>query len=58
MTQRHLNEDCKVKLEGMWSLCQQIKVGAHEKKPHELVMLAEMIQQDISYLEREVKYER
>jgi hypothetical protein len=51
---KHNSEDCKIKLNAIWSLAQQIKLGVKEDvEPHVLVMLAELIQQDTTLLEQE-----
>ena len=51
---KHDNEDCKIKLQAIWSLAQQIKVGIDEGVENNiLIMYAELIQQDTNLLEHE-----
>jgi hypothetical protein len=50
---KHNIEDCKIKLRAIWSLAQQIKLGAGELDDSAIRILAELIQQDTKLLEAE-----
>jgi hypothetical protein len=52
---KHLNEECKVKLEAIWSIAQRIKLESKDGADHSsIALLTELIQQDTTYLAREL----